>query len=102
MPDQVLRGQMYFADLNPAVLGRGHPPVEPHTDTQSLVDIVHHVIIQAAYVLLQTALINNSHEHIVKRVSRHQAKETCMYCNVRGGYDYRIIHRKKRMGDDQY
>ena len=44
----------------------------------------------------------NSHEHIVKRVSRRQTKETCMYCNVRGGYDYRIIHRKKRMGDDQY
>ena len=44
----------------------------------------------------------NSHEHIVKRVSRRQNKETCMYCNVRGGYDYRIIHRKKRMGDDQY
>lgn len=44
----------------------------------------------------------NSPEHVVKRMDRTQVKEPCMYCNVRDGYDYRIIHRKKRMGDDRY
>jgi mRNA interferase MazF len=41
-----------------------------------------------------------SPDHIVRRIDRAQEKETCMYCNVRGGYDYRIICRKKRLGDD--
>lgn len=43
-----------------------------------------------------------SPEHIVRRVDRSQSKEPCMYCQVRGGYDYRIIHKKKRLGDDRY
>lgn len=42
-----------------------------------------------------------SPEHIVRRVDRTQDKEPCMYCHVRDGYDYRIIRKKKRMGDDQ-
>jgi mRNA interferase MazF len=42
-----------------------------------------------------------SPEHVVKRVDPMQKKETCMYCNVRSGYDYRIIQRKKRLGDDR-
>jgi mRNA interferase MazF len=44
----------------------------------------------------------SSPEHIVKRVTPMQEKEPCMYCNVRSGYDYRIIRRKKRLGDDRY
>lgn len=44
----------------------------------------------------------HSMEHIVKRVNHTQSREPCVYCNVRDGYDYRIIHRKKRMGDDRY
>lgn len=43
-----------------------------------------------------------SPEHIVRRIDRTQTKEPCMYCHVRDGYDYRIIHRKKRLGDDRY
>jgi len=43
-----------------------------------------------------------SPEHIVRRIDRTQSKAPCMYCSVRGGYDYRIIRRKKRMGDDRY
>ena len=44
----------------------------------------------------------NSPEHIVRRVDRTQTKEPCMYCNIRDGYDYRIIHKRKRLGDDRY
>lgn len=43
-----------------------------------------------------------SPEHIVRRINHTQAKEPCMYCHVRDGYDYRIIHKKKRLGDDRY
>ena len=43
-----------------------------------------------------------SPEHIVRRIDRTQIKEPCMYCHVRDGYDYRIIHKKKRLGDDRY
>ena len=43
-----------------------------------------------------------SPEHIVRRINHDQRKEPCMYCHVRDGYDYRIIHGKKRMGDDRY
>lgn len=43
-----------------------------------------------------------SPEHIVRRIDRAQTKELCTYCHVRGGYDYRITHKKKRMGDDQF
>ena len=42
-----------------------------------------------------------SPEHIVRRIDRTQTKEPCMYCHVRNGYDYRIIHKKKRLGDDR-
>lgn len=42
-----------------------------------------------------------SPDHIVKRIDRTQTKEPCMYCNVRDGYDYRIIRKKKRLGDDR-
>lgn len=43
-----------------------------------------------------------SPEHIVKRINRTQAKEPCMYCHVWDGYDYRIIHKKKDLGNDRY
>lgn len=43
-----------------------------------------------------------SPEHIVRRIDRTQTKVPCTYCYVRGGYDYRITHKKKRMGDDQF
>ena len=43
-----------------------------------------------------------SPDHVVRRIDRTQSKEPCMYCHVRDGYDYRIIHRKKRLGDDRY
>lgn len=43
-----------------------------------------------------------SPEHIVRRINHAQSKEPCMYCHVRDGYDYRIIHKKKRLGDDRY
>ena len=43
-----------------------------------------------------------SPEHIVRRIDPAQSKEPCMYCHVRTGYDYRIIHKKKRLGDDRY
>lgn len=43
-----------------------------------------------------------SPEHIVRRINRVQCKELCMYCHVRDGYDYRITHKKKRLGDDRY
>lgn len=43
-----------------------------------------------------------SPEHIVRRIDRTQTKEPCMYCHVRDGYDYRIIHKKKRLGGDRY
>ena len=43
-----------------------------------------------------------SPEHIVRRIDQAQSKEPCMYCHVREGYDYRIIHKKKRLGDDRY
>ena len=43
-----------------------------------------------------------SPEHIVRRINHAQAKEPCMYCHVRDGYDYRIIHKKKHLGDDRY
>lgn len=42
-----------------------------------------------------------SPDHIVKRIDRTQTKEPCMYCNIRDGYDYRIIQKKKRLGDDR-
>ena len=43
-----------------------------------------------------------SPEHIVRRINHAQTKEPCMYCHVRDGYDHRIIHKKKRLGDDRY
>lgn len=44
----------------------------------------------------------NSPEHIIRRVNPLQVdKEDCVYCNVRKGFDYRIIKKKKRLGDDR-
>ncbi len=44
----------------------------------------------------------NSNEHIVRRVDPFQKRDAdCTYCNVRKGVDYRIIARKKRLGDDR-
>ena len=44
----------------------------------------------------------NSPDHIIRRVNPLQVeKEYCTYCDVRKGYDYRIIHKKKRLGDDR-
>jgi mRNA interferase MazF len=43
----------------------------------------------------------NSPDHILRRVNPLQTeKEDCTYCNVRKGVDYRIIKKKKRLGDD--
>lgn len=42
-----------------------------------------------------------SPEHIIKRINHTQDKGPCMYCHVRDGYDYRIIHKKKGLGDDK-
>jgi len=43
----------------------------------------------------------NSPDHIIRRIDPFQdAKEDCSYCNVRKGYDYRVICKKKRLGDD--
>jgi mRNA interferase MazF len=41
----------------------------------------------------------NSPAHIVRRADPTQKKETCMYCNTRKGYDYRIIYQKNVMSD---
>lgn len=44
----------------------------------------------------------NSPDHIIRRVDPLQTKkEDCTYCDVRKGYDYRIIKKKKRLGDDR-
>lgn len=44
----------------------------------------------------------NSPDHIIRRVNPLQTdKEDCTYCNVRKGVDYRIIRKKKRLGDDR-
>ena len=44
----------------------------------------------------------NSPDHVVTRVDRWQkVRNTCTYCNVRQGYDYRIVRKKKKMGDDR-
>ncbi|NCB27372.1 MAG: type II toxin-antitoxin system PemK/MazF family toxin [Bacteroidia bacterium] len=44
----------------------------------------------------------NSPDHIIRRVNPLQShKETCTYCDVRNGYDYIIIKKKKRLGDDR-
>jgi mRNA interferase MazF len=40
----------------------------------------------------------NSPAHIVRRADPTQKKETCMYCNVRTGYDYRIMRRHPKGG----
>ena len=43
----------------------------------------------------------NSPVHVIRRVDPLQrATESCTYCEVRNGYDYRITHRRKRLGDD--
>ena len=43
-----------------------------------------------------------SPEYIIRRVNPLQTeKEYCTYCDVRKGYDYRIIRKKKRLGDDR-
>ena len=44
----------------------------------------------------------NSPEHIIRRVNPLQSQlEDCTYCDVRKGYDYKIITKKKRLGDDR-
>lgn len=44
----------------------------------------------------------NSPEHIIRRVNPLQSQlEDCTYCAVRKGYDYKIITKKKRLGDDR-
>lgn len=44
----------------------------------------------------------NSPDHVIKRTgSRNTPKETCTYCGVRMGHVYRVINRKKHIGDDR-
>lgn len=43
----------------------------------------------------------NSPNHIIRRVNPlSEVKEDCTYCQVRKGYDYRIIHARKKLGSD--
>ena len=43
----------------------------------------------------------NSPVHVIRRVAPlPRPTESCTYCEVRKGYDYRITHRRKRLGDD--
>lgn len=43
----------------------------------------------------------NSPYHVVRRIDPlQQNRDTCTYCEFRQGYDYRIIERKKRLGDE--
>lgn len=44
----------------------------------------------------------NSPDHIIRRVDPlSEIKEDCTYCQVRKGYDYRIIHARKKLGSDR-
>ncbi len=43
----------------------------------------------------------NSPDHIIRRVDPLSViKEDCTYCQVRKGYDYRIIRARKKLGSD--
>lgn len=45
----------------------------------------------------------NSHDHVIQRISTKDAdKESCTYCDVRMGYTYRVIRKRKKMADDIY
>lgn len=44
----------------------------------------------------------NSPEHIIHRIGPEtENKDYCTYCTVRMGNTYRVIHKKKRLGDDR-
>lgn len=44
----------------------------------------------------------NSPDHIIRRVDPlSNVKEDCTYCQVRKGYDYRIIRARKKLGSDR-
>ena len=44
----------------------------------------------------------NSPDHIIRRISPEtEPNDTCAYCDVRLGYTYRVIPRRKRLGDDR-
>ena len=44
----------------------------------------------------------NSPDHIIRRVDPlSEVKEDCTYCQVRKGYDYRIIRARKKLGSDR-
>lgn len=45
---------------------------------------------------------SNSPDHIIRRVNPlSDVKEDCTYCQVRKGYDYRIIQARKKLGSDR-
>lgn len=44
----------------------------------------------------------NSPNHVIRRVDPTQvAKDSCTYCEVRSGYDFRIINQRKTIGYDR-
>ena len=170
LPDEVLRGQMYYADLDPVIgseqggnrpvlviqnnIGNRHSPtiiIAPITTRVKKLHQPTHIGVPPYFGLPQNSMVmleqirtidksrlgsylagkeqkpyaDESHdkmhgemvltlcgtclrqficspEHIVRRINHAQAKEPCMYCHVRDGYDYRIIHKKKHLGDDRY
>jgi len=81
--------------LQDPILKAQEPPVE-----ELYGDVPDEMVLTLCGSCLKQFLCSN--EHIVMRIDRMQAKERCVYCHVRDGYDYRIIHKKKRMGDDRY
>ena len=156
-PENVLRGQMYYANLDPVIgseqggnrpvlviqnnVGNRHSPtiiIAPITTRVKKLRQPTHIGIPPYFGLPQSSMamleqirtIDKSRlgdyvgcldddvmdyicgtclkqfiyspDHVVRRIDRTQSKEPCMYCHVRDGYDYRIIHRKKRLGDDRY
>ena len=51
---------------------------------------------------IMTSQFFNSPDHIIRRVDPlSEVKEDCTYCQVRKGYDYRIIRARKKLGSDR-
>jgi mRNA interferase MazF len=81
--DEALAISVGFSDFNRAIRR------EPHEQKK---DTPEELVLTLCGPCLQQFI--NSPSHIVKRVDYTQKKEPCVYCNVRSGYDYRIIQRR--------